>query len=107
MKLRVPLLAFALALPGTAPAHASDVGGAARAARAPAAQLERVDSVRSLGTRFVRFRQEAAGVPVLGSEAVVSDSPGERDLLVDHTRGRIDAPGRATVGRAAAVRAAR
>src|SRR4051812_41162223 len=107
MKLRVPLLAFALALTGTAPAHASDVGDAARAARAPAAQLERVDAVRSLGTRFVRFRQEAGGVPVLGGEAVVSDTPGSRDLLVDHTRAHVDAPAPPRVSRAAAVRAAR
>ena len=107
MKLRLPLLTLALAaLPATS-AHASDVSEAAEAARAPEAQLERTQTVTSFGTRFVRFRQEAGGVPVLGAEAVVTDAPGARDLLVDGTRRRVRAPADADVSRAAAVRTAR
>src|SRR3954469_3048302 len=98
MRLRVPLLTLMIALSGAASARASDVSAAAGAARAPRAQLERGNSVTRLGARCVRYRQEVGGVPVLGSEAVVSDVPGTRDLLVDHTRRRMRAPADARVG---------
>ena len=107
MKIRVPLLTLAIAALPAASAHASDVSETVEAARAPDAQLERTRTVESFGARFVRFRQEAGGVPVLGAEAVVTDAPGSRDLLVDGTRRGVRAPGEAEVGRATAVTTAR
>src|SRR3954452_4938617 len=86
--------------------------GAARAAviddaKAPSSQLERVDVAESLGGRYVRYRQETGGIPVLGSEAVVTDGPGAADLLVDSTAARVRAPGSPAIDRDAAVRTAR
>lgn len=54
--------------------------------RAPVDQLRIADKRESYGTRFVRYRQEIDGVPVLGSEVVVSDARRlQGDLLLDDT----------------------
>ena len=61
------------------------------AAAAPTSQLQQVESVESFGTRFYRFRQEVAGVPVLGAETIVTDAPGRQaDLLLDLSRPGIE-----------------
>lgn len=58
-----------------------------RAAKAPPSQLERVGARTSEGVRFLRYRQELGGVPVLGADVTVTDAPGRRgDLLVDRSR---------------------
>src|SRR4051812_34856946 len=96
---RLVLVTLAVLAVPAATADAADVRATAGAARAPLAQLEQTHVVRSLGARFVRFRQQAGGVPVLGAQAVVTDAPGRDDLLVDHTRSRIHAPGNPDLGR--------
>src|SRR4051812_32610653 len=97
----VPLAAaLAVLLPGVA--RAADID----AARAPASQLERTQTVQSLGTRFVRYRQEAGGVPVLGADAVLTAHAGPDDLLIDHTRARIARPGSPSLARRHALRIA-
>jgi Fungalysin metallopeptidase (M36)/Fungalysin/Thermolysin Propeptide Motif len=77
----------------------------AQSARAP---LVRTGTVTSLGTTFTRYEQHIAGVPVLGSEVVVTNAPGTRADAV-RGRGRRDlrAPLPATVSRADAIAAAR
>ncbi len=78
------------------------------AAQAPAAQLKRVEVKRSHGSRFIRYRQEVGGLPVLAAEAVVTDTRGARgDLLLDGTHGGVRAPGKARVPRSRAIAAAR
>ena len=103
-------LFLGLAVPGGALAARFDAALERKleAARAPAGQLEETRELRSFGTRFVRFRQEVAGIPVLGAELVVTDGPGQRaDLVLDATRGRVGPPPRARVSRGAAIAAAR
>ena len=79
------------------------------AAAAPASQLQQVESVESFGTRFYRFRQEVAGVPVLGAETIVTDAPGRQaDLLLDLSRPGIERrPPQRVVSRVSAIAAAR
>ena len=82
-------LAAAALLGTSVPAEAapSQVRSALQAARAPVAQLEAEPPGSSLGVSFRRFRQAVGGVPVLGSELVVTDAPGRGgDLVVDRTR---------------------
>jgi hypothetical protein len=99
--------AAALSVPMAAQGAPSQVRSALRAARAPVEQLQPGAAARSQGVSFRRFRQAVGGVPVLGSELVVTDAPGRRgDLVVDHTR-RVGAPPRALLSRRAALRAAR
>jgi hypothetical protein len=102
-----PLLAGAAA---PRPADASGRSSAQPAidrARAPASQLERTRVTRSFGARFVRYRQEVGGLPVLDSSLVVTDAPGGRgDLVIDRSR-RVPAPPRATLSRSAALDVAR
>lgn len=100
-------LAFSAAAAAAAPAPppAAELLGATRA---PATQLEQTAALESMGVRFLRFTQEVAGIPVLGSELVLTDIPGRKgDLLVDHTRRGLRAPPRARVSRTAAIEEAR
>jgi len=77
-------------------------------AKAPVAELEREESVTSLGTEIDRYQQEVDGVPVLGSEVVVADQPGESAAVVaDSTASAVAAPEKPTVSEAAAIEAAR
>ena len=103
------IVLLAAALPAAAAAAPRAVrGGPAEidAARAPASQLREVGERRSGRRRVTRYRQVVAGLPVLGSDTVVTAAPGTRgDLLVDGSR-RIRAPARAKVSRARAIRAA-
>jgi thrombospondin type 3 repeat protein/pre-peptidase/fungalysin metallopeptidase (M36)/fungalysin/thermolysin propeptide len=102
-------LAGLLAVPATSAAAPRTIRGdtGLSAAVAPTSQLDRTREVRSLGVRYRRYRQVVGGLPVLGSDVVVTDAPGRRnDALVDATR-RIAPPKRATVRRAAAIRVAR
>jgi Bacterial pre-peptidase C-terminal domain/Fungalysin metallopeptidase (M36) len=105
------LAVAALAAAGAVQFVATEAAGAAGApavegAEAPLAQLERVDSVRSGGVRFTRYRQELAGVPLLGAEAVVTDAPAAGDLLADTTR-TVKPPSPARIGRGEALAVAR
>lgn len=104
------LTAVALALPAQAAAAPRVLTGSrARlgSAVAPESQLQRIQERRSLGTRFLRYRQVVGGLPVLGSDAVLTQAPGRRpDLLIDSSRRIRRAPARATLGRRAAVRIA-
>jgi Fungalysin metallopeptidase (M36)/Thrombospondin type 3 repeat len=78
------------------------------AARAPVGQLERVEVRHSLGSRFIRYRQEVGRLPVLGAEAVITDAPGARgDQLLDRTRPGLRAPPAARVGPSRATAVAR
>ena len=81
--MKVVTLAALLLLAPAAPAMAVDLSRA----RAPAAQLEPGATRHSHGVTFRRFRQELGGVPVLGSEVVVTEAAGRAgDLLVDGSR---------------------
>ena len=71
-------------------------------------QLHRIGERQSFGTRFVRYRQVIGGLPVLGSDAVVTDGHGvEGDLVIDGVRHARRAPAPATLTRAAAIEKAR
>lgn len=84
------------------------LAGSAQAAKAPRDQLVRSSSTTSFGTTFERYEQRVGGVPVLGSEVVVTDARGTRaDFTLDETRRGLQLPGRARVSRAAAIAAAR
>jgi len=99
--------AAVLAASAAAEAAPSQVRAALREAQAPAGQLERGSAHKSLGVTFRRFRQSVDGVPVLGSELVVTDAPGRRgDLVVDRTR-RVGEPRAALLSRREALRVAR
>lgn len=100
------LAAAAVVQPGAAGPAGAAGAPAVEGARAPVAQLERVESVRSGGVRFTRYRQELAGVPVLGAEAVITDASGAGDLLADSTR-RLALPAPADVRRGRALAVAR
>ena len=102
-------LATAAVLAASAAAEAApgQVRSALREARAPAGQLEQGSARQSHGVTFRRFRQSVDGVPVLGSELVVTDAPGRRgDLVVDRTR-RVGEPRAALLSRREALRVAR
>ena len=102
-------LATAAVLAASAAAEAApgQVRSALREARAPAGQLEQGSARQSFGVTFRRFRQSVDGVPVLGSELVVTDAPGRRgDLVVDRTR-RVGEPRAALLSRRKALRVAR
>lgn len=89
-------------------ASPGDVRAKLEAAAAPTSQLVASGVRESFGTRFHHFAQEVDGIPVLGTEIVVTDSPGTAgDLVLDTTRAGIDGPGRAAVSKAHAVAAAR
>jgi len=106
----LPLLAAATLSPAAAQAATSrpaDVRSLLQGAHAPASQLRQVGAVTSLGTRFYRFRQEVADVPVLGAETVVTDDRGRAgDLLIDRSR-RVRRPLPRRVSRGGAVASAR
>jgi hypothetical protein len=106
------LLASRLVLPVmgalliSAPAAAAEP--ALEQAKAPAAELDREESLTSLGIDIDRYQQEVDGVPVLGSEVVVADQQGEPAAVVaDSTAPAIAAPVEPSVSRAAAIEAAR
>src|SRR4051794_19909378 len=105
LRFGAPLLALAVA---ASPASASpaQVHAKLEQARAPESQLSRSAVVSSQGVRFYRYRQEVGGLPVLGSQVVVTDGRGAgADLLADGSR-RLGARQPALVGRAAAGRIA-
>src|SRR4051794_19564763 len=105
LRFGAPLLALAVA---ASPASASpaQVHAKLEQARAPESQLSRSAVVSSQGVRFYRYRQEVGGLPVLGSQVVVTDSRGAgADLLADGSR-RLGARQPALVRRAAAGRIA-
>jgi hypothetical protein len=92
-----------LALPGAAAASE-----ALREAKAPAAELAKDGSVESFGIDIDRYQQEVGGVPVIGSQAVVADGPGERaGVVADSTTTGIANPAEPEIGSAEAVRTAR
>ena len=104
-----PTIAAVFALAGpTASAAAGDVRGKLASARAPVSQLFLTEAKESFGSRFLRYEQRIGGVPVLGSDVVVTDAPGHAgDLIVDATRDDIDRPPAAAVSRDVAIEAAR
>jgi Fungalysin metallopeptidase (M36)/Fungalysin/Thermolysin Propeptide Motif len=98
MRSPLAMLACVVALSASAPLAS---------AAAPASRLRETSVQDSLGTRFHRLHQEVGGVPVLGSDSVVTDAPGRRgDLVLDHSVAGLAPPAPATVDRAQAVRAA-
>ena len=103
------IVLLAAALPAAAAAAPRAVRGASAeidTARAPASQLREVGERRSGLRRVTRYRQVVAGLPVLGTETVVTRAPGTRgDLLVDGSR-PLRAPARATLSRTRAIRRA-
>ena len=105
----LPILLIAAALPAAASAAPRAVRGeqaGIESARAPEAQLQEVARERSGARRVRRYRQVVAGLPVLGSDTVVTDAAGTRgDLLIDGSR-RVGRPPRARVSRARAIRVA-
>ncbi len=108
LRFGAPLLAVAVSLtaPGMAAASPGQVRSKLGNARAPAAQLDRIAAQSSHGVRFYRYRQEVGGLPVLGSEVVVTDGRGSRpDLLADGSH-RLGARRAARVRSAAARRTA-
>jgi len=71
-------------------------------------KLEAVGERQSFGASFVRYRQTLGGLPVLGSDSVVTDGRGRSgDLVVAGPRRARQAPPRATLARADAIAAAR
>lgn len=111
MRRAVLLLALTfVAAPAAAVAAPRSLRGAPAdldSAAAPSSQLRKVGERRVLGRRFLRYRQVVGGLPVLGSDTVVTDAAGSRgDLLVDGSRRIGGRPRRATVRRARAVAAA-
>jgi hypothetical protein len=103
-----PVLAVAVSLATASLASASpdQVRSRLGDARAPEAQLDRIAVQSSHGVRFYRYRQEVGGLPVLGSEVVVTDARGGRaDFLADGSH-RLGARRGARVRRAAASRIA-
>ena len=101
-------LAFALVALAAVPAHALGDQAALKAADAAPAELEPAGSTESVGTEFERYQQEAGGVPVLGSEAVVAQEDGEKPELVgDSSAPGIEPPAPAQVTKRQAVAAAR
>lgn len=80
-----------------------------KAADAPSGQLDRIatDVLSGTGGVVYRYQQAVGGVPVLDAQAVVHDYAGAAPALVaDNTVDGVAAPGKATVSRAAALRAA-
>jgi Zn-dependent metalloprotease len=103
-----PLLgvAVSLAAAGTAWASPQQVHRRLGRARAPEAQLQRIAVRTSHSVRFYRYKQEVDGLPVLGSEVVVTDARGGRaDFLADDSH-RLGARLAARVRRGAASRLA-
>ena len=71
-------------------------------------KLRQVEARQSFGARFVRYRQVVDGLPVLGSDTVVTDGRGRMgDLVIDSARRTRRAPARAMLARADAARFAR
>jgi hypothetical protein len=77
----------------------------AAGAEAPLGQLSKAEAVAVPGGGEIqRYHQRAAGLPVLGAEAVVVDAPGAAPSMVaDHTVAGLDPRGRARLSRAVAI----
>lgn len=91
-----PVLVAALVVPATGLAE-------------PPADSELVleSAEHSLGVDFDRFGQEVEGLPVLGSEVVVTRERGEpAEVVVDRSVEEIESPGRAEIARAEGIRLA-
>jgi hypothetical protein len=103
------LAVCAAALAGSAHAHGLSprVASELRTARAPLGQLQQLSERRSLGTTFVRVRQEVNGIPVLGASATLALGADGNRLLLDHTRPTVGRPAAASVSRTSAVQKAR
>ena len=100
------LALLALAVLGPLPADASSaLSPQLDSAAAPVAQLVPIGSERLPGgTTIYRYEQRARGVPVLGAQAIVADSPGiAPELSVDSTIAGIAAPTPPRVPRGFAV----
>ncbi len=106
----LPILLIAAAFPAAASAAPRAVRGAQadiESARAPESQLREVSRERSGTRRVRRYRQVVAGLPVLGSDMVVTDAAGTRgDLLIDGSSRRLSSPPAGTLSRRRAIRAA-
>ncbi len=71
-------------------------------------ELRQAEAHQSFGASFVRYRQVVDGLPVLGSDTVVTDGRGWMgDLVIEGARRARRMPAGATLARADAVRAAR
>ena len=88
-----------------APASADPVARVADTAQAPLQALSAAEPVAVPGGGEIqRYQQRAAGLPVLGADAVVSDPRGGPPVLVtDHTVPGISPRGEVRVGRSAAI----
>jgi hypothetical protein len=99
-------VAAACAWSAHAAAAPADRGGAPDPGQA--GELLRVEAKQSFGARFVRYQQVVGGLPVLGSDTVLTDGRGRRgDLVIEGARRARRAPAQATLARADAVRTAR
>jgi hypothetical protein len=96
--------AAAAAAPAASARLPAGVAAKLASAAAPASAFGDPAIRESLGTRFYRFKQEVGGVPVIGSETVITDAPGSSgDLVVDDSRGDLKPAPPATVQPAQAV----
>jgi Fungalysin metallopeptidase (M36) len=97
--------AAAIAALACAPASADPVARVAATAQAPLGSLSAAQPVAVPGGGEIqRYKQRAAGLPVLGAEAVVADSPGAAPVLVtDHTVAGLHPTRDVRVSRAAAI----
>jgi hypothetical protein len=101
------LPASAAATPPNAPGP-DFAGSGAAVAPLSVGDVRTVSIVRSFGARFVRYRQVVGGLPVLGSDTVVTDVHGRAgDLVVAGSRRARRMPARASLERAEALRVAR
>ncbi len=99
-------IALFLILAGGAPsaAHAAGAAAALARAKAPAATLERVRTVRLGAVTVTRYEERIGGIPVLGAEAAVLDSPGApARLAMDATKAVPAAPPRPRISASDAI----
>jgi hypothetical protein len=84
------------------------VPGEAATRTGSAGELRQIEVRQSFSARFVRYRQVVGGLPVLGSDTVVTDGRGRvGDLVVDGVRRAGRVPAQSTLAREDAVDAAR
>ncbi len=99
------VLAVVVVAPSLASAAPAKVDAKLRGTRAPASELKQSKAIQVPGGgTLYRFHQRVSGVPVLDSEAVVSDpvgaSPG---LVVDATKARVHRPPAARISKGQAI----
>ena len=101
----VAISGLAIGGPPAALAAPEPVADEVREARAPAAQIEAVDSLatRGPGARIYRFQQEVGGIAVRGSAAIIQGGDEGALLIADTTRPGIDEPPPASIGRGEAL----